>query len=337
MREFDDKNIIAYLKETGRLDQSDQAQAAALAWGVSNVVLRICPELREDFVVKQSRAQLRTSAEWFSRLDRIFREKSFMEVVSPLLPPGTVPQVLFEDQDNYLFGMEAIDADHIVWKQSLLAGEFDPQISETLGKYLATIHAKTAGSDELLERWNCLEVFDELRVDPFYRRIAAVHPDLRPAIDRLIDEILHNRICAVHADFSPKNILITADGISLVDFETGHYGDPAFDLGFFLSHLLLKAVKFADRCEEFFPLPSTFWTSYLQQLGQQVFEVADLERRAIENLAACMLSRIDGKSTVDYLPETKQQNLVRDYCHQLFLDPPQTIPECFDILKSKLA
>jgi len=41
-----------------------------------------------------------------------------------------------------------------------------------------------------------------------------------------------HRICLVLADFSPKNILITDQGIHLVDFETAHYGDPAFDLGF---------------------------------------------------------------------------------------------------------
>jgi 5-methylthioribose kinase len=45
----------------------------------------------------------------------------------------------------------------------------------------------------------------------------------------------------VHGDFSPKNLLIYGNSLMLIDFEVGHYGDPAFDLGFFLSHLTLKA------------------------------------------------------------------------------------------------
>ena len=43
-------------------------------------------------------------------------------------------------------------------------------------------------------------------------------------------------------DFSPKNILVHAGGLILLDFECAHAGDPAFDLGFFLSHLVLKAI-----------------------------------------------------------------------------------------------
>jgi 5-methylthioribose kinase len=47
----------------------------------------------------------------------------------------------------------------------------------------------------------------------------------------------------VHADFSPKNILVHRQGLTVVDFETAHAGDPAFDIGFFLSHLSLKAFR----------------------------------------------------------------------------------------------
>jgi hypothetical protein len=45
-----------------------------LEWGVSNVVLRVTPDTGADFIVKQSRPQLRTPIPWFSRIDRIYRE-----------------------------------------------------------------------------------------------------------------------------------------------------------------------------------------------------------------------------------------------------------------------
>ena len=38
---------------------------------------------------------------------------------------------------------------------------------------------------------------------------------------------------------------------TLVDYETAHMGDPAFDLGFFLSHLFLKALVHPERWHEF--------------------------------------------------------------------------------------
>ena len=73
-------------------------------------------------------------------------------------------------------------------------------------------------------------VFVELRIDPFYRRLAEVHPGVKQPLETLVEETLSTRLCLVLGDFSPKNILVVDNGITLVDFETGHFGDPAFDL-----------------------------------------------------------------------------------------------------------
>jgi len=48
-------------------------------------------------------------------------------------------------------------------------------------------------------------------------------------------------------DYSPKNILAHSAGFTLVDYETAHLGDPTMDLGFFLSHLILKGAQAAYR------------------------------------------------------------------------------------------
>ena len=105
----------------------------------------------------------------------------------------------------------------------------------------------------------------------------------------------------------------------MVDFETGHYGDPAFDLGFFLSHLALKGVRAAaasggDAGEDaFFRLADTFWKRYRAQIAavesDPAFEDAGLERRTVAHLAGCALARIDGTSPVDYLPGHRERRL----------------------------
>ena len=46
----------------------------------------------------------------------------------------------------------------------------------------------------------------------------------------------------MHGDVSPKNILVGWKGPVFLDAETTCYGDPAFDLAFCLTHLLLKCV-----------------------------------------------------------------------------------------------
>jgi 5-methylthioribose kinase len=323
MLEIGPDTLVDYLHTTGQLAEEVAADVEALAWGVSNVVLRVQPETGGDFVVKQSRAQLRTETDWFSRLDRIYREADVMRTLHGILPEGAIPSVLFEDRENYLFAMEAVAADHAVWKGELLAGRVESSIARAAGTYLGAIHRHTANDTDLHRRFGDREVFTELRVDPFYRHLARVHADVAAPVERMIEEMFATQICLVHADFSPKNILITNGQVALVDFETGHFGDPAFDLGFFLSHLLLKTVLFAQRRDEFLGLAREFLTCYFAAVGD--LGTVELQRRTIAHLAGCMWSRIDATSRVDYLPDDEQQELVRRFCCALFLDSPRTL------------
>jgi 5-methylthioribose kinase len=325
MHEITPANAVTYLHEAGCLARGINAEVAALAWGVSNVVLRVTPAEGSPFVVKQSRKQLRTKDPWFSRLDRIWRETDTMRLLQPLLPAGVVPRVLFEDRENFLFAMEAAPADHFVWKQLLLDGQADASIASQLGSHLAAIHRETAHRPELARRFGDREVFVQLRVDPFYRRVAAACPEVQHQIAQMIDEMFATPVCLVHADFSPKNVLVTGRQLVLVDFETGHYGDPAFDLGFFLSHLLLKTVRHAQRFEEYAGLTTTFWSSYLsgiQPLAKSSpFDPHELHRRTTAHLAGCMWARIDGTSTIDYLHDEADHWRVRDFCRALYEAP----------------
>jgi 5-methylthioribose kinase len=325
MLEIDPDNAVEYLRGQGWLDDRASARAEVLAWGVSNAVLRVTPEGAEPFVIKQSREQLRTKDPWFSRLDRIWRETAVMRLLQPLLPAGVVPRVLFEDRDNYLFGMEAAPAAHVVWKQLLLEGRADPAVACRLGTYLGTIHRRTALRPELQSQFGDTEVFVQLRVDPFYRRVAEASREAARHIETLIAEMFSLPICLVHADFSPKNVLIAGERIVLVDYETAHYGDPAFDLGFFLSHLLLKTIRHAGRFDEYAALTTELWDTYLKSLAElshhAPFAPAEIMRRTTGHLAGCMWARIDGTSRIDYLGEL-QQEVVREFCRGLFLDPP---------------
>jgi len=328
------QNAVEYLKANRFLDSNETATAEALAWGVSNIVIRIHRGAGDDFVIKQSRAQLRTQAQWFSHLDRIWRELEVMQELENLLPEGVVPRVLFEDRENYLFAMEAIDEQHQVWKGVLLDGKYDLNVAFELGDYLSAIHRQSFLNEKYQTQWGDWKIFDQLRIDPFYRFIVKAHPEIKSWVDDLIEEMSEHRICLVLADFSPKNILITERGIHLVDFETAHFGDPAFDLGFFLSHLLLKAVYFQQQGDDCIRLAEYFWEQYLSNDSPlptadishtHKMEKQELGRRTIRHLAACLLARVDGKSTVDYLTNPLMQDQVRSFALSLILDPPSTI------------
>ncbi|MSR58349.1 MAG: phosphotransferase [Planctomycetaceae bacterium] len=340
MHELTSQNTADYLHDSGRLPREMTAQVTPLAWGVSNVVLRVTPAAGDAFVVKQSRTRLRTKDPWFSRLDRIWREADAMRVLEPLLPPGVVPQVLFEDRENYLFAMQAAPADHVVWKQSLLEGVAEPRVASFLGTCLSALHRETAFRPELQTRFGDTEVFVQLRVDPFYRRVAAACPEIAPQIDRMIDDMFASPVCLVHADFSPKNVLLANGQIVLVDYETAHYGDPAFDLGFFLSHLLLKAVLHQKRMADYTALTTAFWDAYRSGVASlsahAAFAPQSLVSRTLPHLAGCAWSRIDGTSKVDYLTAQRDQQTVRNFCRSLFLRPPGDWPAVLGRLQSLL-
>ena len=107
------------------------------------------------------------------------------------------------------------------------------------------------------------------------------------------------------------------------------------DLGFFLSHLVLKAVKLDELREQFFELTRTFWRSYRNQISFRLPE--ELEARAIEHFAVCLLARIDGTSPVDYLPEEPKRELVRCIARRVLRERPPKWKEVLAICRSQAA
>jgi 5-methylthioribose kinase len=306
----------------------------ALAWGVSNAVLRVeTPE--RVFIVKQSRPRLRTRDDWFSDLDRVYREQEVMELLHPLLPAPTVPKVLFCDRPNYVFAMEHAPPAARVWKQVLLGGEVDLRVGDLAGGILGRMHEATAGDSSLAERFGDHKVFVQLRVDPFYYRIQERRPEVARAVQPIIDRMLTSKEALCHGDYSPKNILIHDRGFTLVDYETACFGDPTMDLGFFLSHLILKAVKRHIQRNEFFTLTGAFWEAYAREARFKPF--AELAARGIEHFAVCLLARIDGTSPVDYLPEEPKRAAVRRLGRQVLEEHPTRWDEVLGLCETECA
>src|SRR5213592_491660 len=141
MLELTTDNALDYLRARVWIS-SGQARVDPLGWGVSNLVLRIVTPER-TFVLKQSRPQLRTRDAWFSDIERIYREQEVMQVLHPLLPEPTVPEVLFSDRDNYVFAMSHAPVPSRVWKETLLAGQVDLDVGARAGMVLGRIHEAT--------------------------------------------------------------------------------------------------------------------------------------------------------------------------------------------------
>ena len=329
---LDANNAADYLRSAGQIGPSESIHAHELSGGVSNSVFYVSRSIGNDFVLKQGRERLNVAEPWFCSMERIWREVDVLRICERLTrshqfsSPLRVetPRLLFEDRDNYLYAMTSAPQDHVVWKSELLSGRARTDVAESCGALLGHLHSRTWHDDDLAQRLDDRQFFDGLRLDPYYRQVARVHADLRPAMERLIDSVWVERHCLVHGDYSPKNLLVYGDCLMLIDFEVGHYGDPAFDLGFFLSHLMLKAFHHAPLEQPYFRLVDSFWQRYLAVMSEAIpaREIDQLMRRAIVNFAGCALARLDGKSKVDYLDQGDRRQQMRRLCRALFAEPP---------------
>jgi 5-methylthioribose kinase len=327
MHEITALTAADYLREMGQVPDRAEIHVRELGGGVSNIVLRADIAGRPPFVIKQCRERLRVAMDWRARLDRIWTERATLDLLGSLLPAGTVPTVLFEDRAEYLFAMTCAPDDAATWKTLLMAGQIEPTIAARLGTILGTIHAEAHGHPAMQTLLSDTSLFEELRVDPYYRTAASAHPDMAERINALIASMDRpaGLRTLVLGDFSPKNILVHSQGLILLDFECAHAGDAAFDLGFFLSHLLLKAIRAAadDKplASRYAGLAPPFWTAYLDRRGLDAIGRSELVRRAILHVAACALARVDGKSPVEYL-EGREQAVARSFARQALLTEP---------------
>jgi 5-methylthioribose kinase len=210
----------------------------------------------------------------------------------------------------------------------------DLSVGELAGQVLGRMHEATARRPELVERFRGRAVFVQLRVDPFYRRVQERRPEVAAAVAPLVERLLSAAEALCHADYSPKNILTHEHGFTLVDYETAHLGDPAMDLGFFLSHLLLKAVKRHPDSERYFELTRAFWRGYAREVTFR--PPAEMEARGIDHCGVCLLARIDGTSPVDYLPEEAKREAVRRLGRRLLLGRPGRWEEVLGLARREL-
>jgi 5-methylthioribose kinase len=314
MLELTPANALDYLRQAGRVKVA--AQVELLGGGVSNLVLRVVTE-EGPFVLKQSRPQLRTRDAWFSDLDRVYREQEVMQAIYPYLPAGSVPQILFVDRPNFVFTMSHAPMDARVWKSDLLQGSIDPNFGRHVGHVLGLMHEASARQRQQFEPFQDATVFVQLRVDPFYRRVQERRPEVARPVGELIDQMLSVREALCHGDYTPKNILVHGQGFMLVDYETAYLGDPAMDLGLFLTHLVLKSYRSPERRSDFLELMGAFWSGYRATVTFR--PAGELESRAIPHLGACLLARIDGTSPVDYLHE-EERGAVRELGRRLLLE-----------------
>lgn len=321
--------LLTYLRQAGHIPAAERPDFYSLRGGVSNRTILVRRPNDENWVLKQALAKLRVPVDWFSSPARIHREALGLRWLGRLAPTETIPAFLFEDHDQHLLAMEAVPQPHQNWKEVLLAGNLVPDQVDQFGRLLGTIHREAYHQRaQVGPAFADRTFFESLRLEPYYGFSATQVPSAAPFLHALIEATRAQTITLVHGDYSPKNILIYEGRLVLLDHEVIHFGDPAFDLGFSMTHLLSKAHHLPAHRAAFAAATVRYWQAY-RALIADLDWAAGLEERAVRHTLACLLARVAGRSPLEYLSPTEKERQKRAAL-KLMVTPPQTVASLAD-------
>jgi aminoglycoside phosphotransferase (APT) family kinase protein len=278
-----------------------------LAGGVSSTILKIRGQ-SGTYCLKQALPLLKVAKSWSAPVERIYAEIAWLQLAARIIP-DCVPKVLGVDRSTNSFVMTFLPPDDFPnWKSELLGGRINVLFAASVGATLARIHCATANQEEIERRFSNDDSFWALRLDPYLLETARRHPDLSIALHALVARTQTKKLALVHGDVSPKNILVSPVGPIFLDAECAWYGDPAFDVAFCLSHILLKSVAVRNSSAFLLDAFDAFADAYLSSVNWEPRQ--DIESRVVALLPALALARVSGKSPIEYLDQSMRETII---------------------------
>jgi 5-methylthioribose kinase len=260
-RMLSDEGIPAYIRELGLADPDEPSSVASGGDGNINWVRRVQiggPRPRA-IVLKQARPALERFPQYAAPTERLLFEARWFELARAQDSEAICPRVLALDDPNRVLVLEDLSG----WERldaALARGADVAAPMEALARFLARVHAATAGDASLPARFTNDAMRrlhgEHIFVLPYQEsdfglsaRLAAAAREARAdsalvrAAARAYERYLAPHGALVHADVQAGNVLLGPRGaVKLLDAEIAHVGDPAFDLGTLLAHLALPAV-----------------------------------------------------------------------------------------------
>jgi 5-methylthioribose kinase len=341
--------VTAYLRCRAHIAPDEPVRVDVLAVSTCNRLVRVerartgNAGCGEAWVLKQALPRQQVPGGWCSDPGHIGREAEALRWLPQLAPPGTIAPLIFEDPERNLLAMAAVPRPHQNWKTMLLEGRVGPAHAGQFGAILATIHRRSAewpAPSPLPQVFADRSFFEATRLERYYDHTASQVPAARDFMEALADESWNRRLTLVHGDYGPKNLLILPadgidnagagteagpDGVVLLGHELLHWGDPSFDVGFALAHLLSLANHLSARRAALCDAAIRFCTTYADTLGPALRD-ATSEPLAVRHTLGCLLAHVAGRAPLTYLTPPEQQ------CQQqavlaMMLQPPATLAE----------
>ena len=290
------------------INQEKIIQYKKLAGGVSSEVYHVRTN-KNNYCIKRSLKRLLVKKKWIANTNRIKFEYLWLKHCQNILKRNIPNTYEFNDKKKYIVMEYLKTSQYKTLKQLYFKRIININTIKLISKHLYKIHSNSSNYKTKKTFEGNYKNFYDLRLDPYFNEVGRVYPKYKEYIKKINENYIKNSSTLVHGDFSPKNILVDKNKIIYLDAECCNFGDPVFDLVFFTNHLLIKSIFLRDKSQEFIKLYLSFYKEYLSNLSTKNFN--SYIDRIIKMTPIMLLSRIDGKSPVEYIIKENIKNIIR--------------------------
>jgi tRNA A-37 threonylcarbamoyl transferase component Bud32 len=312
---------VDWLVSNGLVSSPAEFESEWLGSGICNRVVKAAAPSR-CFVLKQPLEAFDLEVDHSADRDRICLEKAAIAAFADALAgelARTVeaPEVVHFSERDHVLVLACIPTDRTL-RDRLRDGEVTPEIGELAASILVQIHGigtERRHRDRFRVARNVR--YDRLRLGLIHETVARHHPELGETVRAAVSKLLSTEQVLVHGDYAVKNLLVERRPLTVwpIDFEFAHLGAPAFDVSYFLHELLLRAVGFPERADDYLRIADSFWRAYRRNSAWEV------DHAVARNVAITMLARLAGVSAFDWLDPTDRETGRRTAVRILEADP----------------
>lgn len=226
------------------------------------------------------------------------------------------PRLINLDEERAILVMEDIgdNTDFGAWLHQSKGQGSVREIGRMIGQFIGDLHACSFNNQKMASMFNNASI-QQVRLDSQYRSIEelclrAKLPDAATLGRRAVEfgKLLQQPgVCVVMGDLWPRSLLITKQGVRIIDWEFAHYGRPAQDIGHLAAHLWMYShcAPNDDVANEIQATLQSFLEAYRLALGtafSSLFGAAGVRESAI-HFGSEVLVRTVGAFKNGYLYE----------------------------------
>src|SRR5262245_10845546 len=264
-----------------------RASRVDLGWGTIFLKRELAPEAgAESFLAERVHAE----AAWFK--------------VACGVVPGVAPTVLGSLPGAGVIALEYLDPEEFpVWQSRLAAGKIEPWVAAELGHLVGRLHAASANSLSVTERFASRDPFRTLVTGPLLARAAAAAPDCTARIEAIGQSLAATRFALVHGALTPDNVLVGPRGPVLIDADCAHSGDPVFDVA---SPLAALALRMVSHCQSRVALTNAFDALHRSYFAHVTWEMPEAaEARATTLLPVLLAAGLEAMRGIGVAQDTR--------------------------------